>query len=248
MRRRTLFLVAAIAIAAIVIAIALGRAPTRSEPAPVAATTSSTPTEAKRPKARHTAEGKADTARVTRARWEERRARIDAAREHAEKISEARPPAATPRPCIGDDCPAVDPLEEQLFASFNAETTALVEGCEDFIGKQAAPIRISARLVGAPDVGTIIESIDVSGSPETNAELTECLTEGMYALELAAPSDAFTRDLSLGLGLLDAIAAHGWLPPEAIEQSRAAMLAGGLDPASDPMVYVAEDEAPPSEP
>jgi hypothetical protein len=204
-------------------------APARAAVAtPEPATTSVPPRRADDPKAR--------------ARWEASRDRIRTAR------AEQRPPPSAEAPCTGDACRDADARKaarERLFASFNDETTTLLQGCEEFVGETPKSLRVKAHLIGAPDIGTIVESVEVTGEVERPDELTECLTEGMYALELDDPDEDLERDLTLGMGLLAEIAEKGWMPPEAIAHAHEQMIAGGLDPTRDAMVYIAEDEPPP---
>lgn len=185
-----------------------------------------------------------DTRRVVRARWEDRRARIRAVHPPRLRDDAAASHAAPSRDCTDGDC-SPDAAEHGGDAVFNAfvdETTTLTQGCEELLGGRPTPVRIEARLIGAPDVGTIVESVAVSGRDESLDALSECLTEGMYTLELGNAATSFQRDAVLMHGLLDDIAAEGWLTPERVVEIRQQMIDGGLDPAKDPMVSVNADE------
>lgn len=115
------------------------------------------------------------------------------------------------------------------------------------MGEKPQSVRISARLVGAPGVGTIVDGVTVSGPGESLDELTACLQQGMYTLELGDAAGNFERDATLVLGLLDEVAGQQWLSPEELAGIRQQMIDGGLDPAADPMVSVNASE-PAAEP
>jgi hypothetical protein len=185
-----------------------------------------------------------DARRVARARWEDRRARIRAA--HAPRARDDAPGSRTPssQGCADGNCSpdAAENGGDALFASFIEETTTLTQGCEELIGDGPTSVRITARLIGAPDIGTIVEGVEASGPVERVDALTECLTEGMYTLELGDAATNFQRDAVLMLGLLDEVAAEGWLTPEHVAEIRQQMIDGGLDPATDQMVAVGADE------
>jgi hypothetical protein len=186
-----------------------------------------------------------NTRHVARARWEERRARIRAALAPRAR-DEARRSVSTPsRPCAEAEC-ASDAAEHPsaaVFASFIEETTTLTQGCEELIEGKPASLRIQARLIGTPEIGTVVESLHVSGPVERVDALTECLMEGMYALEFGDAQTNFQRDAVLTLGMLDEVAGEGWLTPERLGEIRQQMIDGGLDPATDPMVYSEVDPA-----
>lgn len=129
-----------------------------------------------------------------------------------------------------------------MFASLIEQTMTLTQGCEELLGDKPTSVRIMARLIGAPDIGTIVEGLEVSGSVERMDALTECLTEGMYTLDLGDAATNFQRDAVLMLGLLDEVAGEGWLAPERVAEIRQQMIDGGLDPATDPMVSVGAND------
>lgn len=179
----------------------------------------------------------AEARRVAKARWEERRARILAA--HAAKPDGEAAPEAPPK-CVGDDCPT-DPADvggDIVFAKFVDETQALTRGCEELIGDKPQSVRISAKLIGAPGVGTVVDGVSVTGPGKSMDALTECLQQGMYTLDFDDTAKNFERDATLVLGLIDEVAGQEWLTPEELAQIRQQMIDGGLDPASDPMVTV----------
>jgi hypothetical protein len=189
-----------------------------------------------------------DARGVARAHWEDRRARIRAAHASRAQDDAARSHASSSRGCADGECSrdAAENGGDAVFTAFIEETTTLTQGCEELIGGKPTLVRIDARLIGAPDIGTIVESVDVAGPGESVDALTECLTEGMYTLELGDAAADFARDAVLIHGLLDEVAGEDWLTPEHVAEIRQQMIAGGLDPASDPMVAVGADDPPPT--
>lgn len=182
--------------------------------------------------------------RVARARWEDRRARIRVAHAGRARDDTRGSRAPSSRDCVDGDCSpdAAENDGDAVFASFIEETTTLTQGCEELLGGRPTSVRIEARLIGAPDIGTIVEGVEVSGPVERVDALTECLTEGMYTLELGDAATNFQRDAELMLGLLDEVASEGWLTPERVAEIRQQMLDGGLDPDTDPMVSVSAND------
>src|SRR5690606_28479242 len=140
--------------------------------------------------------------RIDRIRWEDQRARIRAAHAPRARDDAPRSPAPSPQGCADDDCSpeAAENGGDAVFASFVGETMTLTQGCEELIGGKPESVRITARLIGAPDIGTVVESLDVSGpsldvsGPVDHVDaLTECLTEGMYTFELGDAATNFER-------------------------------------------------------
>ncbi len=189
-----------------------------------------------------------ETRRITRADWEERRTRIRPA--PAPRVRDEARGSASPssRDCAEAECStdAREAPNDAVFSTFIDETTTLTQGCEELMEGKPTSVRIQARLIGAPDIGTVVESLDVSGPAEHVDALTECLMEGMYALDLGDAEANFERDAVLMHGLLDEVAGEGWIPAERVEEIRQQMIDGGLDPAKDPMVMVDAEEPPPA--
>ncbi len=188
-----------------------------------------------------------DARRVARARWDDRRARILAAHGRGARGDAQDSQASSrtsPRGSVeGDRSPdAAENGGDAVFNTFIEETTTLTQGCEELIGKKIASVQIEAHLIGAPEIGTIVESVAASGPMEGIDALTECLTEGMYTLQLGDAGTNFQRDAVLTLGLLDEVAGEGWLTPERVAEIRKQMIDGGLDPAEDPMVAISAED------
>lgn len=104
--------------------------------------------------------------------------RIRAAHSRAARHDRPGPQGPSSRACADEDCSpdAAENDGDASFAAFIDETTTLTQGCEELIGEKPTSVRITARLIGAPNIGTIVESVAVSGSVERADELTECLT------------------------------------------------------------------------
>jgi RNA polymerase sigma factor (sigma-70 family) len=125
-----------------------------------------------------------------RAHWA---ARVDGIRaSHARERSSA---AAAGKPASGvlgcDDASCITTLA--------ADLAELVHGCEDFVDGLPADVRMVARIVGAPDIGTVVESVSLEGVPSAPADLTECLTESMVALDLPPVSEPLEEEITIAL-------------------------------------------------
>jgi len=114
--------------------------------------------------------------------WEQRRKAIRA----------ALPPTPTP---------VIETAKANLLA--RRDFSDLVAACmEDLETEQTGAVTIALREIGAPDVGTIFESVKVVHSNFDDAEVVECLTQSMYGYVGDAPEAPFerqfTRTLKLG--------------------------------------------------
>jgi RNA polymerase sigma factor (sigma-70 family) len=80
------------------------------------------------------------------------------------------------------------------------EVAGMVDGCRELMADVAPDVSLVAKVVGAPDVGTIIESVELAGGTDAPADLRECLTETMYTLELGATEKSFAQTITVLLG------------------------------------------------
>lgn len=137
-------------------------------------------------------------AMAARGRWEGRRRDIRAhhrARAGAEGV---------PAPSLGTcDDPA-------CFQNLVAEVTNLVESCRDFVGDTKGDARLVANIIGSPDVGTIVESVELVGGEDVPPDLRECLTETMYAMDLGPASSDFEQQLEMQLSTMPADGDVDW--------------------------------------
>jgi hypothetical protein len=75
--------------------------------------------------------------------------------------------------------------DRQCLTQLVAQVSELVKGCEDLADGLPADVELTAHVIGAKEMGGVIESVALEGAPDVPAELTECLRESMYALEVA---------------------------------------------------------------
>jgi hypothetical protein len=245
----------ALALVLVVVAVLFAAAVAMLRPAPSAEASPSAASESREAKAPRSTidEG---TLRISRARWEQRREQIRAA--HAPRAHADAPPvrARSAPGCVDGACgpdeggsgtdgggKAHDEAPgDVMFSRFIDETTKLTQGCEELLEGEPRPVRIAARLIGAPEVGTLLDSVQATGPEGIDDALTECLTQGMYTLDFGDAGTNFERNTELIHGLLDDVANQNWLTPEQIAKIRQQMLDAGLDPDRDPMVMVGTDE------
>lgn len=138
----------------------------------------------------------ADEGRTKAAAWARRLAQIREAHRAAPEAGAAEVRAGAPAmkhgpgACTGDDC--VDTMVEEVLA--------MVDGCNEFMGAAPPRATLEAKVVGAPDVGVIVESVAFAGGAEIPADLRECLTESMYAIDLGSTDQNVEETLTLVLG------------------------------------------------
>jgi RNA polymerase sigma factor (sigma-70 family) len=136
------------------------------------------------PPARSDADAEADAdveagSSGSRAQWERRRQDIrrvlpDAPVDAAE---DAEPPAQAQR-------------ERAEYLAFRE----MVDACTEDLGTGATgALTLSIHEIGAPDVGTIYESVEVVHSNLDDPDVIECLTQSMYAHVGEPPAEAFER-------------------------------------------------------
>lgn len=126
-----------------------------------------------------------DGDRAAREAWARKRAAIEQALDsrRTPEADEAEEPAGGELGAVeGErDLPPPDDLVSQL-----AEL-----GCMDMIpDKPRGNLQVQVNYVGAPDIGTVVESIDVLEDTVGAPELTECLTSSLHMLEFDPPTRA----------------------------------------------------------
>ncbi|MEM9452696.1 MAG: RNA polymerase sigma factor [Myxococcota bacterium] len=140
-----------------------------------------------------------------RARWAKRRAAIQAAQAAS---------AADPAPAEGmtwhaagaDDAQELPEGEhgfcahnENCFGQLAQEVMGLVDGCQEFMDGIDPSVTLNAHVIGAPDIGTIVDSVELSSHDGASEELLECLTESMYAMDLGATEQNIDAPMTLSL-------------------------------------------------
>lgn len=108
--------------------------------------------------------------------WEQRR----------RSIRQALPPAVAAKPA-----PQVDGAAKRRE---HDEFRALVDACMDDIGSDASgAVTISMTNIGAPDVGTIHDEVELVEATFEDQEVLQCLIQSMYAWVGEAPAEPFER-------------------------------------------------------
>lgn len=133
-----------------------------------------------------------------KAAWEERRSKIRKAHEaaggfswHAAEEDGQQHAVHEIGGCKDDSC----------VADLANEVHELLEGCKDVIDDMPAGFMLEAQVIGAPDVGTVVESVEVvSGEDDASPELVECLTQQMYTLDFSEAETNFDQTIKVGMG------------------------------------------------
>lgn len=114
----------------------------------------------------------------------------------------------------------VAPLEEISPKHFDSaklagEVSAIVGMCSEFMTGVSSNMHLTAHVIGAPGTGTIVEEVTLSDHGDANTELSECLTESMYTLDLGDVTEPYEDDIQLYLQNSFATPVHdGNLAPE----------------------------------
>ena len=134
-----------------------------------------------------------------KAAWEERRSKIRKAHAAAGGFSWQ---------AAEEDGPEEHTLHEigtcedkSCVAELADEVHELIKGCKDVMDEMPAGFMLEAQVIGAPDVGTIVESVEVvSGEDDASPELVECLTQQMYTLDFGEAETNFDQTIKMGMG------------------------------------------------
>lgn len=120
---------------------------------------------------------------------------------------------ATPSPTeSAEDTPAAGrifsklfptPMPEEIDAARLGDKTRheqfrdLVRGCMDGLGAgHTGALTVSMHEVGAPDIGTVIDSVEIVHTNFDEAEALQCLVQSMYSFEGQAPQAPFSRTVN----------------------------------------------------
>jgi RNA polymerase sigma-70 factor (ECF subfamily) len=184
------------------------------------------------------------TASPDRATWARRLAEIRAAHGSTAKPGASGPAAAAH---AGADEPCDEPhvgmcTDEECMEQLADQVLGLVDGCKEFMGDVPRDLSLTANVVGAPDVGTIVEHVELSSEETTPADLQECLTESMYTLDLGPTESNVEQTITVMLGAhsVDDLA-HVDLDDETRAELQQAIEQAG-DDAKVHVVHLAEDE------
>jgi RNA polymerase sigma-70 factor (ECF subfamily) len=90
--------------------------------------------------------------------------------------------------------------EQGCVERLTSEVAGMVDGCRELAVGVAPDISIVARVVGAPDVGTLVESVELSGGAAVPEALRDCLAETMYTLDLGPTEQSFAQIVTVLLG------------------------------------------------
>ena len=132
----------------------------------------------------HQADRAAATPTDARAAWLDRRAAIEVARE---QLANSEKTEATNAPDPSND------VQELVDQAHEAQAQAVLDCNDRFGGPLVGALVLRSRVMGAPDIGTIFETIDIVGETENDPELVECVRDGMYAFVGAPPSEPFEQ-------------------------------------------------------
>lgn len=140
-----------------------------------------------------------------RARWAQRRSAIQAAQ--AASAAEPAPAEGMKWHAIGADEAQEIPGGEHSFCDHDEscmgqiaqEMMGLVDGCKEFMDGIDPSVTLNAHAIGAPDVGMIVDSVELSSHEGAPEELLECLTESMYALDLGPTEHNVDQSMTFSL-------------------------------------------------
>jgi RNA polymerase sigma-70 factor (ECF subfamily) len=127
-----------------------------------------------------------------RARWKDELAAIEDARKKRKKGPEK-----------GDAVDHKSPQKAELPPPPDLVKQMADLGCLDLVPDHPrGRLALQVHYIGEPDVGTVVESIEVVEDTMDAPELRECWTESMYMLELEPPSEPVegTYDLAYNAG------------------------------------------------
>lgn len=142
--------------------------------------------------------------RIDRPQWDHRRARIRSALADTETVAAPGSSTVGSSPRRQEDRAALAPLpvcgSASCMTRLTSEINELFDGCDEFIGASPPELTLSANVIGAPGVGTIVESVELTSDDPVSAELRECLIENMYTLDLGPAEVEFETPIQTQLG------------------------------------------------
>jgi hypothetical protein len=142
-------------------------------------------------------------------------------------------------PCVTDGS------RERLLA----EVAGMIEGCRELAVDVAPDASLVARVVGAPDVGMLVESVELVGRVHAPDALRECLVESMYTLDLGASEQSCAQTVTLMMGGNAKATLEGMRGAALDDATRAAVDAAiaGSGERGPRMMFVTDGEPPSAE-
>lgn len=111
--------------------------------------------------------------------WRARRAQIASAAGSTERVE---PIDAAP---LGPDA------ETATDDALSAQSQAFLDCADDLQIPVVGAVVLRSRILGAPDVGTLYDDVEIVGMTESRPALLECVREHMYGYLGGAPSEPF---------------------------------------------------------
>ena len=133
-----------------------------------------------------------------KATWKHRRDEIHAAHEAA------HPEHA--EGCDHDENHITVCEDEACWMKLADEVMAMVEGCSHLLDQFPPDLALKANVVGAPDVGLVVDGVELQTDADVPAEVEECLTETMYTLDLGPADHNFAQEITV---MMSATRGHG---------------------------------------
>lgn len=136
--------------------------------------------------------------------WDRLRTKIRAA--HA---AEDKPAVETHRKLKFEDCEG-ETCEQEVhvdsctdpdcLSDLASQIMEMHEGCEEFMTDAPTDLALKAKVIGAPDIGSVVESVELESGDDVPEELQECLTQAMYTLDLEPAESNLEQEITLMLG------------------------------------------------
>lgn len=132
----------------------------------------------------------------------------------AAQASRASAPPAAPED--EDRLPTPEELSQGIDEVFAGQTSAVAQAFRPIVEQLASgllecladlPKAASGRvdlelsLIGEPDVGTVVESIDVRSQGDPSQELIDCARESVFTAELPDPNESLLHQLTVTIDL-----------------------------------------------
>jgi RNA polymerase sigma-70 factor (ECF subfamily) len=153
-------------------------------------------------------------------RWEALRAAIEDARARKHATPEPAPepkfevPEANEMRAEMDEVMAESGLPpgliELVLPLVDQIGEGLLECVADIPASSTGELHFDLELSGEPEVGGIIESVEVRGASDVPPDLTACAEAVIYAVEFPAPEESLLRTMVLSLDLDDRTMQLGW--------------------------------------